>query len=55
MLGFHYSQCETRYVQMILVDQRIVSKTGISLTLAFSGLYMLVKIVSIFQLTTQLN
>ena len=40
---------------MSLVDQLIVSKNAISLTFSLSTLYILVKIVSISQLTTELD
>ena len=52
-LHFCYFIC-VLYVQVILIDQLIVVN-GISLTLAFSCLYILVKNVSISQLKTQLD
>ena len=48
-------KCNTRYVEMFSAHQLIVSKNAFSLIPAISSLYTLVQIVSIIQLTTQLD
>ena len=48
-------KCNTRYVEMFSAHQLIVSKNAFSLIPAISSLYILVQIVSLTQLTTQLD